>query len=71
MDATSSIVSVGCAASQLQTNVTRLIQAARALSIQPAQTINGIQHYSENDIERIRAFLLRHENETRPETECR
>jgi len=68
MDATSSIVSIGHASSQLQTPVTKLVQVAKVLGIKPTQIINGVVHYSEIDVQKIRQHLR---GEQRPELEAR
>lgn len=57
MNATSSLTSIGCLASQIQFPVSRIQSAAAVLLIQPSHIINGIAYYSSRDAERISDHL--------------
>jgi hypothetical protein len=52
-----SIHSIGHACQLLQAMPTAIRDAAEALKIEPAIRINGIPHYVEADLERIRKHL--------------
>ena len=55
---TTDLVSIGYAAQLLQAVPKRIREAAQALGIQPACRINGIDHYSEDDVQKIRKQII-------------
>jgi hypothetical protein len=61
MNATSSILSIGKIAGDLQRPVTEILLAVDRLSIRPAMTINGILHFDESDVSTIAAYLRDHD----------
>lgn len=54
---TTSIVSIGKACELLQAGINRIRVAAAELGIKPALTINLVDHFNEDDLDRIRARL--------------
>lgn len=56
---TQSLASVGYIAGQLQTPVARILAIAASEGIRPAMTINGIVHFSDDDVERIAGYIAR------------
>lgn len=57
MTATKKIHSIGHAAQILQLMPGKIREFAEELGIKPAVTINGIDHYAEADLQRIREWL--------------
>lgn len=51
------IASVGNIAGQLQVPVSRILAVAASHGIRPTMSINGIVHFSEQDVERIAALV--------------
>jgi hypothetical protein len=61
MNATSSVLSVGRIASDLQHSVTEILHAADALGIRPSLVINRILHFDECDVGMIGKYLRDHD----------
>jgi hypothetical protein len=57
MSTTISAVSIGQAAALIQAMPNKIREAAEALEIRPAMRINLVDHYSEDDLERIATYL--------------
>lgn len=68
MNATSSVLTVGRIASDLQRPVSEILRVAEQLGIYPSLVINGVKHFSDNDVDRISGHLR---TEQRPEMETR
>jgi len=59
MGHTLDIMSLGHAAENLQATIGKIRRAAEAIGIRPSYCINGVDHFDEADVERIRAYLAR------------
>jgi hypothetical protein len=57
MSIAQSISSIGNVCSQLQRPYAAVQRAIVVLKIKPALVINTVPHYSDDDVERIRAYL--------------
>ena len=65
MDAIPNLTSIGSAAGQLQTPVSRIDSATDDLGIHPALILNGIRYFGATEIERIAEHIR---EDSRPES---
>lgn len=61
MENTYAITSIGHACCTLQRSYKSVQQAIEQLHIEPAATINGVPHYDDGDVERVREHLSQRE----------